>query len=83
MKRSKDQFYVSEGGIYMTENKETNQQEAPKKKMSLKEAMQKQLEAKKNQSNDNNAKGNATQSAKKMQSQQTKKVSNTRRKMGT
>ncbi len=67
----------------MTENKDTNQQEAPKKKMTLKEAMQKQLEAKKNLSTDNNAKGNATQGTKKMQSQQTKKVSNTRRKMGT
>lgn len=67
----------------MTENKETIEQEAPKKKMTLKEAMQKQLEAKKNLSSDNNAKGNAGQSGKKMQSQQTKKVSNTRRKMGT
>ena len=67
----------------MTENKETNEKEAPKKKMTLKEAMQKQLEAKKNLSTDNNAKGNAGQAGKKMQSQQTKKVSNTRRKMGT
>jgi|GEM_PF-523209 len=67
----------------MTENNETNQTEAPKKKMTLKEAMQQQLEAKKNQSAGNNVKGNSTQSAKKMQSQQTKKVSNTRRKMGT
>lgn len=67
----------------MTENKETNEQEAPKAKMTLKEAMQKQLEAKKNLSSDGNAKGNAGQPGKKMQSQQTKKVSNTRRKMGT
>ena len=67
----------------MTENNETNQTEEPKKKMSLKEAMQQQLEAKKNQMDSNNAKGNSTQSAKKMQSQQTKKVSNLRRKMGT
>ena len=67
----------------MTENNETNQTEAPKKKMTLKEAMQQQLEAKKNQAAGNNVKGNSTQSAKKMQSQQTKKVSNTRRKMGT
>lgn len=67
----------------MTEHNETNEQEAPKKKMTLKEAMQKQLEAKKNNSTDNNVKGNAGQSGKKMQSQQTKKVSNLRRKMGT
>jgi hypothetical protein len=67
----------------MTEHNETNEQEAPKKEMTLKEAMQKQLEAKKNLSSDNNAKGNTGQSGKKMQSQQTKKVSNLRRKMGT
>ena len=66
----------------MTKTDEANGQEAPKK-MSLKEAIQKQLEAKKNQSSGNNAKGNSTQSAKKMQSQQAKKVSNTRRKMGS
>lgn len=66
----------------MTENNETNQQDVPKKKLSLKEAMQKQLEAKKNLTTDNNAKGSTSKSSKVMQSQQTKKVSNTRRKMG-
>ncbi|WP_017379561.1 hypothetical protein [Paenisporosarcina sp. TG-14] len=66
----------------MTENNETTQQDVPKKKLSLKEAMQKQLEAKKNQTSDNNAKGSTSKSSKVMQSQQTKKVSNTRRKMG-
>jgi len=67
----------------MTENNETNEQEAPKKKISLKEAMQKQLEAKKNQTAGKNAKGNPAQSAKKMQSQQAKQVSSARRKMGS
>ena len=67
----------------MTENNETNEQEAPKKKISLKEAIQKQLEAKKNQTADSNAKGSPAQSAKKMQSQQAKKVSSARRKMGS
>lgn len=67
----------------MTENKETNAQEEPKKKVSLKEIIQKQLEAKKNQIADNNAKGNSAQSAKKMKSQQAKKVSSARRKMGS
>jgi len=67
----------------LTEKNEVNAQEAPKKKISLKEVIQKQLEAKKNQTSDNNAKGNPAQSAKKMQSQQAKKVSSARRKMGS
>lgn len=67
----------------MTENIETNEQEVPKKKISLKEVIQKQLEAKKNQIADNNSKGNPAQSAKKMHSQQAKKVSSARRKMGS
>lgn len=67
----------------MMEHTETNQAEGPKKKLSLKEAIQKQLEAKKNLASNSNAKGNAGQSAKKMQSQQTKKVNSTRRKMGS
>ncbi|MCZ2258318.1 hypothetical protein [Sporosarcina sp. G11-34] len=62
----------------MTENKET-----PKTKVSLKEAIQKQLEAKKNQTSGSNVKGKGTQSAKKMQSQQSKKVTSTRRKVGS
>lgn len=63
----------------MTEN---NQSEAPKKKISLKEAVQQQLENKKNQSSPNKGKQNADLSTKKMKSQQAKKTSNTRRKMG-
>jgi hypothetical protein len=66
----------------MTETNQTNETEAPKKKLSLKEAMKQQLESKKNQTTGNNTSGNPTQSTKKMKSQQTKKVSNTRRKMG-
>lgn len=64
------------------EPNETTETEAPTKKLSLKEAMKQQLEAKKNKATENNTSGNPTQSTKKMKSQQTKKVSNTRRKMG-
>lgn len=46
----------------MTEN---NQSEAPKKKISLKEAVQQQLENKKNQSSPNKGKKNADLSTKK------------------
>ncbi|MEO4054676.1 hypothetical protein [Solibacillus sp. CAU 1738] len=63
----------------MTEN---NQNEAPKQKMSLQEAMKQQLELKKNQSSTKIGTKNADLSTKKMKSQQTKKASNTRRKMG-
>ena len=63
----------------MTEN---NQSEAPKKKISLQEAMKQQLEIKKNQSSAGKGIKNTDVSAKKMKSQQTKKTSNTRRKMG-
>jgi hypothetical protein len=63
----------------MTEN---NQSEAPKKKISLQEAMKKQLENKKNQGSVGKGKMSADHTTKKMTSQQTKKASNTRRKMG-
>lgn len=63
----------------MTEN---NQPEAPKKKISLQEAMKQQLENKKAQSSNSKGKMSADLSSKKMKSQQTKKPSNTRRKMG-
>ncbi len=63
----------------MTEN---NHSEAPKKKISLREAVKQQLEIKKNQSSANKGKPNADLSTKKLKSQQTKKTSNTRRKMG-
>lgn len=61
---------------------ENNQSEAPKKKISLQEAIKQQLENKKNQTSAGKGKANADLSAKKMKSQQTKKPSNTRRKMG-
>lgn len=63
----------------MTEN---NQPEAPKKKISLQEAMKQQLENKKAQSSNSQGKMNGDLSTKRMKSQQTKKPSNTRRKMG-
>ncbi len=63
----------------MTEN---NQSEAPKKKISLQEAMKQQLENKKNQSSAGKGNKNGDVSTKKMKSQLTKKPSNTRRKMG-
>ncbi|MBP2239708.1 hypothetical protein J2Z40_000261 [Cytobacillus eiseniae] len=63
----------------MTEN---NQSEAPKKKMSLQEAMKKQLDNKKNQGAAGKGKTNNDVSTKKMKSQLSKKPSNTRRKMG-
>lgn len=61
---------------------ESQQPEAPKKKISLQEAVKQQLENKKNQSTAGKGKMKVDLSAKKMKSQQTKKASNTRRKMG-
>lgn len=61
---------------------ENNQTEVPKKKMSLQEAMKQQLENKKNQTMAAKGKANNDHTTKKMKSQQTKKTSNTRRKMG-
>ncbi|QCR32310.1 hypothetical protein [Lysinibacillus sp. SGAir0095] len=62
----------------MTEN---NQNETPKKK-SLQELVKQQLENKKNNSNNGKGKMKTDLSSQKMKSQQTKKASNTRRKMG-
>lgn len=53
-----------------------------KKKVSLQEAIKQQLEAKKNLAAGKNSNANMSQATKKMRSQQTKKPSNTRRKMG-
>ena len=57
-------------------------EQTEKKKLSLQELVKQQLEAKKNKANGgtNNLKGDT--STKQMKSQQTKKTSNTRRKMG-
>ncbi|OES45110.1 hypothetical protein BA724_03615 [Domibacillus iocasae] len=52
------------------------------KKMTLQEAMMKKLEEKKSQNAGGKANGSFNTSTKKLQSQQTKKVSNSRRKMG-
>ncbi|KGR74263.1 hypothetical protein [Ureibacillus sinduriensis] len=60
---------------------ENNQNEAPKKK-SLQELVKQQLENKKNNSNSGKGKMKTDLSSQKMKSQQTKKASNTRRKMG-
>lgn len=65
------------------ENKnDTQSSEQQGKKMTLQEAIQKQLANKKNQNTSGNANLNQSQTTKKMKSQQTKKVSNSRRKMG-
>jgi len=61
---------------------EKNEEETTKKKVSLKEAIQKQLEAKKNKTTNQNFQGGQSRSANKMQSQQTKKVSSAPRKTG-
>ena len=61
---------------------EKNISEVPKKKISLQEAMKKQLEIKKNQTSTGKGIMNGDHTTKKMKSQQTKKTSNTRRKMG-
>jgi hypothetical protein len=63
----------------MTEN---NQSETEKKKVSLQELMKQQLANKKNQASEGKGMANGGQSTQKMKSQQTKKPSNTRRKMG-
>ncbi|WML44458.1 hypothetical protein [Neobacillus sp. PS3-40] len=61
---------------------ESNQSEQPKKKISLQDAIKQQLEAKKNNALADNSNSNMSQATKKMKSQQSKKISNTRRKMG-
>jgi hypothetical protein len=66
----------------MTESNQTNAVDESKKKVSLQEAMKQQLENKKNKAAAGNSNLNNLQSTKKMRSQQTKKVSNSRRKMG-
>jgi len=66
----------------MSENNQTNQNEEPKKKMSLQEAMKQQLANKKNKAAAANNTQTGLPNSQKMKSQQTKKVSNTRRKMG-
>lgn len=64
------------------ENNNDQASEKQGKKMTLQEAIQKQLENKKKQNTSGNTNLNQSQTTKKMKSQQTKKVSNSRRKMG-
>ncbi|MFJ7726664.1 hypothetical protein ACIQXV_10900 [Neobacillus sp. NPDC097160] len=61
---------------------ESNQAGESKKKISLQEAMKQQLENKKNAASAGKGLTNGDLSTKKMKSQQSKKPSNTRRKMG-
>lgn len=61
---------------------ETTNQDAPKKKMTLQEAVKQKLEEKKNQAAGGKSQSNGPASNQKVKSQMTKKVSNTRRKMG-
>lgn len=56
--------------------------ETPKKKMSLQEAIKLQLENKKTQSSAGTSNTNPLQTTKKMKSQQTKKTNNQRRRTG-
>jgi hypothetical protein len=66
----------------MTESRETNSTEEPKAKLSFKEAINQQLEAKKaKQSGTASVTGGLSQT-KKMKSQQAKQVNNSHRKMG-
>jgi hypothetical protein len=66
----------------MSDSNQTNTNEEPKKKISLQEAMKLQLANKKNKAAAGNSGSPSSQATKKLQSQQTKKVSNSRRKMG-
>lgn len=66
----------------MTDSNELNEQEAPKKKISLQEAMKQQLANKKNQLAVGKLSTNGVQTTKKMKSQQTKKTNNQRRRTG-
>ncbi|WP_026692305.1 hypothetical protein [Peribacillus kribbensis] len=67
----------------MAENNTEQVQDAQKKKVSLQDAIKQQLANKKNQSAGGRPVTGNVQQGKKMKSQQTKKISNQRRKMGT
>lgn len=66
----------------MSEKNTENMETTEKKKISLQDAIKQQLANKKNQASAGSSSSNIGQKTKKMQSQQTKKVSNQRRKMG-
>lgn len=61
---------------------ESNNQTGEKAKISLKDAVKQQLEAKKNKKQSTKINGNPVQQTPKMKSQQSKKVSQSSRKMG-
>ncbi len=61
---------------------ESNKQTGEKAKISLKDAVKQQLEAKKNKTQSTKTKGNPIQQTPKMKSQQSKKVTQSSRKMG-
>lgn len=61
---------------------ESNRQTGEKGKISLKDAVKQQLEAKKNKTHSQKTKGNPIQQTPKMKSQQSKKVTQSSRKMG-
>ncbi|MGG1674485.1 hypothetical protein ACIFOT_01920 [Neobacillus sp. NRS-1170] len=66
----------------MSESNQVNPAETQKKKISLQEAMKQQLENKKSKAAAGSGNMSGSQATKKLTSQQTKKVSNSRRKMG-
>lgn len=61
---------------------ESNKPNEEKAKISLKDAVKQQLEAKKNKTQSTKIKGNQIQQTPKMKSQQSKKVTQSSRKMG-
>ena len=81
MKKSQ-KIVVSEGDSIMSNNNDQTIQ-PEKKKISLQEAMKQQLAKKKEAQGNGKQANNGLASNQRMQSQQTKKPSNTRRKMGS
>lgn len=61
---------------------DSNKQTGGKAKISLKDAVKQQLEVKKNKTQSGKTKGNPVQQTPKMKSQQSKKVTQSSRKMG-
>ncbi len=66
----------------MTDSNETKQTKNETPKMSFKDAVKQQLEAKKAKQTGSTSKSGAIQQTQKMKSQQSKKVNNSHRKMG-
>ncbi len=66
----------------MTDSKNSDPLEEPKKKLSLQEAINKQLKNKQNQASGGRTYSNAPAKTKKMKSQQTKKANNQTKRTG-